>query len=144
MGIKQSRSELVDLLASNDDAAGALTSHQPHETNQRPAATIPIAAPPAAPAETEPPATAAIAASPAPPPVRGTWRSQGLTIYASDDDLVDNFLDYTRKQKLKIGRKKGFSLFARAGLRALNELLQRDPAAFEATLLRALKEQETP
>jgi hypothetical protein len=49
-----------------------------------------------------------------------------------------------RKQKLKVGRKKGFSLFARAGLRALAELLENDPNAFEAMLVRALKEQEVP
>ncbi len=70
------------------------------------------------------------------------YRSQGLTIYESDDDLVDGFIDYLRKKKLRIGRKKGFSLFARAGLRALEDLRVRNPIEFEDLLTRALLEQK--
>ena len=70
------------------------------------------------------------------------YRSQGLTIYESDDELIDGFLAYMRKKKLRIGRKKGFSLFARAGLRALEEVRQKTPAAFEEILVRALQEQK--
>jgi hypothetical protein len=78
------------------------------------------------------------------PPSAGTkpYRSQGLTIYESDDDLVDGFIDYLRKKKLRMGRKKGFSLFARAGLRALEDLRVHNPIEFEELLSRAILEQK--
>lgn len=71
-----------------------------------------------------------------------TYRSQGLTIYDSDDELLDEFVAYLRKRKMRIGRKKGFSLFARAGLRALEEVRLKNPVAFEEFLVRALHEQK--
>ena len=43
---------------------------------------------------------------------------------------------------MRIGRKKGFSLFARAGLRALEEVRLKSPIAFEEFLVRALHEQK--
>jgi hypothetical protein len=70
------------------------------------------------------------------------YRSQGLTIYDSDDELIDEFVAYLRKKKMRIGRKKGFSLFARAGLRALEAVRLKNPVAFEEFLVRALHEQK--
>ncbi len=75
------------------------------------------------------------------PNLRPRYRSQGLTIYDSDDDLVDGFIAYLRSRRVRMGRKKGFSLFARAGLRALEELRLRDPDAFEAVLVQAIHDQ---
>lgn len=83
---------------------------------------------------TEPPKDSSVPAK--------TYRSQGLTIYDSDDELLDEFVAYLRKRKMRIGRKKGFSLFARAGLRALEEVRLKNPIAFEEFLVRALHEQK--
>jgi hypothetical protein len=74
------------------------------------------------------------------PGEKKNWRSQGIVIYESDLDLVDGFSAHIRKRKIRAGRR-GFSLYARAGLRALEQLRIDDPDAFEAMLARASQEQ---
>jgi hypothetical protein len=79
-------------------------------------------------------------AAPATAEQKKNYRSQGIVIYDSDIELVDGFSAYLRRNKIRAGRR-GFSLFARAGLRALEQLRLSDPAGFEAMLVRANQEQ---
>jgi hypothetical protein len=112
-----------------------------------------LARPPASDASLAPPAQAgssdlaapsrdAVVSSPAlvasTPRSEKVYRSQGLTVYPTDDELVDEMLMFLRRHKIRLGRKAGFSLFARAGLRLLDELRQNDPQRFGLELSRAL------
>jgi hypothetical protein len=133
MSIKASKNDLAALLRGDDDANSGLSS----VSIKRP--------PPKAQEEARPPVAAGAAVQPTITTVPATgpkpYRSQGLTIYESDEEIVDEMIAHLRRSKLKIGRKRGFSLFARAGLRALDRLRQTDPQSFEAMLRAALADQ---
>lgn len=133
MSIKASKNDLAALLRGDEDANSGLSS----VSTKRP--------PPKAVEEARPlvAAEAAVQATTTTVPAMGAkpYRSQGLTIYESDEEIVDEMIAHLRRSKLKIGRKRGFSLFARAGLRALDRLRQTDPQSFEAMLRAALADQ---
>jgi hypothetical protein len=134
MSIKASKSDLAALLRGNEGANDGLSSVSPKKSQ------------PSAPELRQAAIPAALSSMPIPaptPPVPAPkpYRSQGLTIYESDEEIVDEMIAHLRRSKLKIGRKRGFSLFARAGLRALDRLRQSDPQSFEAMLRAALADQ---
>lgn len=76
------------------------------------------------------------------PPAVGGHRSQGIHVYGSDDDIVDKLDATVRRDRRVLGirQKTGYSLFVRAGLRALDDILTNDPKAFRSYLAQALKE----
>jgi hypothetical protein len=137
MSIKASKSDLAALLRGDEDANNGLSSVSQKKPQPKPPEIPPVAAPAAlspVPLPASPPAVT-------PSPGHRPYRSQGLTIYESDEEIVDEMIAHLRRSKLKIGRKRGFSLFARAGLRALDRLRQTDPQSFEAMLRAALADQ---
>ena len=76
------------------------------------------------------------------PTAVGGHRSQGIHVYGSDDDIVDKLDATVRRDRRVLGirQKTGYSLFVRAGLRALDDILTNDPKAFRSYLAQALKE----
>ena len=134
MSIKASKNDLTALLRGDDDANGGLSSVS---IKRLPAKALEEEAP--RPVATE--AAVLPTTKTVPSPALKPYRSQGLTIYESDEEIVDEMIAHLRRSKLKIGRKRGFSLFARAGLRALDRLRRTDPQSFEAMLRAALADQ---
>jgi hypothetical protein len=133
MSIKASKNDLAALLRSDDDAHSGLSSVS---IKRPPPKALEEAVMPVAAQDVVQPTTPTV-----PSPGQKPYRSQGLTIYESDEEIVDEMIAHLRRSKLKIGRKRGFSLFARAGLRALDRLRQTDPQSFEAMLRAALADQ---
>jgi len=67
-----------------------------------------------------------------PAPERKTkFRNVGISIYAPDDVIVDTLDEYVKKNGIRV-KRKGLSLWSRAGLRALDELRRNDPTRFIA------------
>jgi hypothetical protein len=133
MSIKASKSDLAALLRGDEEANDGLSSVSQKKPQPKPPEIPPVARGPVP----LPASPSAVTPSSGPRP----YRSQGLTIYESDEEIVDEMIAHLRRSKLKIGRKRGFSLFARAGLRALDRLRQTDPQSFEAMLRAALADQ---
>ena len=145
--------DLKAMLAGSPEATDALRSFEapiqivPIETpTTLPGPAVPtlapdvelLARPPASNASLTPPPQAGSSELTAPSRDAKVYRSQGLTVYPTDDELVDEMLMFLRRHKIRLGRKAGFSLFARAGLRLLDELRQSDPQRFGQELSRAL------
>jgi hypothetical protein len=148
MSIKASKPSLVGLLQQDDDdEGGSLRGYDVSKARRTAVGREEKKGLESAPAAQAPATKTPVSDIPAEPAqipqagARPRYRSQGLTIYDSDEDLVDGFIAYLRKHRMRVGRKKGFSLFARAGLRALEDLRVRDPDAFEAALVQAIQDQ---
>jgi hypothetical protein len=62
---------------------------------------------------------------------------QGIDLRPIDRDRVDRFDLFCLRNRVKIGKKRGLSLYARAGFILLEELIDRDQAAAESILRRA-------
>lgn len=137
MSIKASKSDLAALLRGDEDANDGLSSVSQKRPHPKAPEALSAVAPEVLDAMPAPGPTPPVT----PPPGQKPYRSQGLTIYESDEEIVDEMIAHLRRSKLKIGRKRGFSLFARAGLRALDRLRQTDPQSFEAMLRAALADQ---
>lgn len=94
--------------------------------------------------QTSPPATSAPTA-PAVPRVEEAVRHQGVRIRARDEELlevIDRFAKQNRK-RLK-NRKRGISIYARAGWKLLHDAIEKDPDRAVAALDYAVEENRPP
>lgn len=94
-------------------------------------------APPTPPLPVDVPASG-VPATAVPPPAR--WRSQGITVYDSDDERLERLASFFKGRGVRFGRRGQISLLAGAGIAALERLLALDPTALVAIVEGTMRE----
>lgn len=117
------RKRLLEQAASNPGALNPGFSPAPAAP---PASATPVAT------STSPTEAMSRTQSPTPPVARargpiGQWHRQGISLYPSDDDIVRKIDRLLNQRKIRLGVNPGPSLYARAGLRLLDDIVTRDP-----------------
>lgn len=77
--------------------------------------------------------------APAVPPT-ARWRSQGITVYDSDDERLERLARLFKDRGVRFGRRGQISLLAGAGIAALERLLAVDPTALVSIVEGTLRE----
>lgn len=126
--------EAADVVTATSIPATAAASAGAQQNSQPPPT---AAAPPAA----WPPAHT-IGLSADTPMLKKKVDRQGIDLRPLDRERWARFEMFCLQRRLKLGKKKGLTLYARAGLQLLDELLTKDEAAAER-LLRSLGEGPT-
>lgn len=68
------------------------------------------------------------------------WRTQGVTIYPSDDERVDRLAQFFKARRVRFGRRGNLSLLIGAGLAELDRLRDDDPDALIAIVTSTMHE----
>lgn len=55
------------------------------------------------------------------------WRRQGISLYLGDEQVIANLDNFLLDRRIRLGVQYGLTLYARAGLRLLHDLVVRDP-----------------
>jgi hypothetical protein len=75
------------------------------------------------------------------PVARGRqWRTQGVTVYPSDDERVDRLAQFFKSRHVRFGRRGNLSLLIGAGLAELDRLRDLDPDALIAIVKSTMDE----
>jgi hypothetical protein len=95
---------------------------------------VPVAAP------VTPPELQQEIASPASSARGRQWRTQGVTVYPSDDERVDRLAQFFKSRRVRFGRRGNLSLLIGAGLAELDRLRDLDPDALIAIVRSTMDE----
>jgi hypothetical protein len=68
------------------------------------------------------------------------WRTQGVTVYPSDDERVDRLAQFFKARRVRFGRRGNLSLLIGAGLAELDRLRDEDPDALIAIVTSTMHE----